>query len=142
MAALELGRRRRNEEGVEKVKITSSKDVFEHFQGTLGDLQHEEFWVLLLDRSNKVIGRAKISQGGVSGTVADPKIIFKKAIEHLASSIILCHNHPSGNLSPSESDIKLTKKLKNAGNDLDIPVLDHLIVTEAGYYSFADENML
>jgi len=142
VAALELGRRRRDEEGMEKVKIGSSKDVFEHFHGTLGDLQHEEFWVLLLDRANKVIGRSKISQGGVSGTVADPKLIFKKAIEQLASGIILCHNHPSGNLKPSEADIKLTKKLKSAGDSLDIPVLDHLIVTDEGYFSFADESLL
>lgn len=142
VAALELGRRRREEEGIEKVKITTSKDVYEHFHGAIGDLAYEEFWILLLDRANKVIGRYKISQGGVSGTVADPKIIFKHAVEQLASSIVLCHNHPSGNLKPSEADIKLTKKLKEAGKHLDIPILDHIIVTEAGYYSFADENLL
>jgi len=142
VAALELGRRRRDEEGVEKEKIGSSRDVYVHFQGTLGDLEHEEFWILLLDRANRVICKAKISQGGVHGTVADAKIIFRKAIEHLAAGIILCHNHPSGNLKPSEADIKLTKKLKSAGNDLDIPVLDHIIVAEEGYFSFADENLL
>lgn len=142
VAALELGRRRRDEEGVEKVKISSSKDVYEHFHGTLADLPYEEFWILLLDRSNKVLGKTKVSQGGVAGTVADPKIIFKFALEHLASYVILCHNHPSGNLKPSQSDVQLTKQLKEAGNHLGIPVIDHIIVTEAGYYSFADENML
>jgi len=142
VAALELGRRRREEEGLERLKISSSKDVYEHFHGKLADLRYEEFWVLFLDRANKVIGNSKISQGGVSGTVVDPKVLFKQAIEHLASGIILCHNHPSGNLKPSEADIKLTKKLRSAGDTLDIPVLDHLIVTEEGYFSFADESML
>ena len=106
------------------------------------DLAHEEFWILLLTRSNEVIRPVQISQGGISGTVADPKIIFKSALEHLASSMILVHNHPSGNLKPSEADKELTRRLVTSGKLLDIPVLDHLIVSELGYLSFADEGML
>ena len=104
------------------------------------DLPHEEFWILLLTRANEVIRPVQVSQGGVSGTIADPKMIFKFAIEHLASAIILIHNHPSGNLTPSQADIELTKKMKDAGKLLEIPVLDHLIFTNATYYSFADEG--
>ena len=141
-AALELGRRRREEEGVRKKKITSSKDVYEVLGPRLEDLDHEEFWILLLNRANMIIGRHEISKGGVSGTVADSKIIFKLAIENLASAIILCHNHPSGNLKPSDADIKTTEKLKKAGLIMDIPILDHIIISEAGYCSLADEGLL
>ena len=105
------------------------------------DLQHEQFWVLLLNRANEVIRPQQISIGGVSGTVADPKMIFKAAIEHLASAIILVHNHPSGNLTPSQADKELTKKVKEGGKTLDIPVLDHLIFSDNGYFSFADEGI-
>ena len=142
VAALELGRRRKESETVKNEKITSSRDIFQYFQPQFLDLQHEEFHVLLLSRSNKVIKREFISRGGVSGTVVDPKIIFKVALEHLASSIILCHNHPSGNLRPSDQDISLTKKLKEAGNLLEIPILDHVIISDSGYFSFADEGMM
>lgn len=141
-AALELGRRRKDSEVVRRPKITSSKDAYEQIRSYLMDLPHEEFWILLLTRSNEVIRPVQISQGGISGTVADPKIIFKSALEHLASSMILVHNHPSGNLKPSEADKELTRRLVTSGKLLDIPVLDHLIVSELGYLSFADEGML
>lgn len=142
IAALELGRRRRESEITIKQKISSSKDVFEYFTANLSDNQYEEFWILLLSRANKIIKKVMISEGGISGTVADPKRIFKTAIELNASSIILCHNHPSGNLKPSEADIKLTKKLKEAGVLLDISVLDHIIIGEESFYSFADEGLI
>ncbi|NND77487.1 MAG: DNA repair protein RadC [Flavobacteriales bacterium] len=141
-AAIELGRRRREVEGKKRKKITSSKDAFEIFQPKLGDLPIEEFWILHLNRANKIIGEDLISRGGVAGTVADTKVIFKKALEKLSSSVILCHNHPSGNLSPSAQDINLTERLKEAGKLLDISVLDHLIVTDSGYFSFADEGKM
>jgi len=142
MAALELGRRRQKEGVVDRKQITSSADGFNYFQPHIGDLPYEEFWVLFLNRQNKILSGEKISQGGVAGTVADLKIIFKSALEKLACSIIVAHNHPSGNLRPSESDKKLTKKIVEAGKIIDIKVLDHLIVTDGGYYSFADEGML
>lgn len=142
VAALELGRRRKETEIEKRDKITSSKDIFQIFQPQFLDLPHEEFHVLLLNRSNAVIRKEFVSRGGVSGTVVDPKIIFKIALQHLASSIILCHNHPSGNLRPSDQDISLTKKLKEAGVLLEIPILDHLIISDMGYFSFADEGMM
>jgi DNA repair protein RadC len=140
-AALELGRRRKESETLKKLKIGSSTDVYEAIRPYLMDLQHEQFWVLLLNRANEVIRPQQISIGGVSGKVADPKIIFKAAIEHLASSIILVHNHPSGNLTPSQADKDLTKKVKEGGQTLDIPVLDHLIFSDTGHFSFADEGI-
>ncbi|MCD4735207.1 MAG: DNA repair protein RadC [Bacteroidales bacterium] len=142
IAALELGKRRRGAETIEKEKITSSHDVFEYFHGIIGDSQYEMFYILVLDRANKIRKSICISEGGISGTVADPKKIFKLALENAASSIILCHNHPSGNNQPSEADIRLTRKLKDAGEMLDLPVLDHIIVGEETYYSFADEGTL
>jgi DNA repair protein RadC len=142
MAALELGRRRKEAEKVKRDKITSSKDVFDILNPILIDLPFEEFWLLILNRANLVIKKEMISRGGVSGTVVDTKIIFKAAIENYASSIIICHNHPSGNLKPSEADIRITKNIKEAGKLMEIPLLDHLIVAENGFYSFADEGML
>ena len=142
IAALELGKRRRSSEVLVKKGIKSSNDVFEAFQDVLSDVNHEEFWVLLLNRANKIIKRVCISEGGFAGTVADPKKIFKIALENNASSIIICHNHPSGNIKPSEADIKLTKKLKEVGSNLELAVLDHLIVGDEKYYSFADEGIL
>ena len=142
IAALELGRRTRESEAVKKEKITTSKDVADIFQPILGDYPHEEFWILLLNRANKIIDKKQISSGGVSGTVVDSKMLFREAIQHLASSIILCHNHPSGNIKPSEADIKLTKQLKEAGKFLEIPVLDHIIITDKSFFSFADEGMM
>ncbi len=141
-AALEIGRRRREQEFFVKEKITSSNDIFELMHGDLSDLNFEEFWIVILNRANKVLKKIKISSGGVSGTVADTRVIFKSAIDELASAIILVHNHPSGNLKPSQADISLTKKLKSAGEVLDIPILDHLIIAENSYFSFADEGLL
>jgi len=141
VSALELGRRRKPEE-TKADRITSSADVYESMKPELADLPHEEFWLLLLNRANKIIKKQPISQGGVSGTVADPKIIFNHALNHLASSVVLIHNHPSGNLKPSETDKRLTKQLFEAGKLLEIAVLDHLIYTNNGYFSFADENLL
>lgn len=142
MAALELGRRRKLSEIMQRSKISSSKDVYLVFQPLISDLPHEEFWILLLNRANKIIERRKISQGGVAGTIIDAKIILKYAIESLASSMILCHNHPSGNLNPSEADIKITEKLLNGGKFFDIQILDHIIIGDNAYFSFADENLI
>jgi len=142
MAALELGRRRKESEPDEKIAINSSGDVARIFQPLLGDLPHEEFWVLLLNRSNRVIDKYMVSQGGVTGTVTDVKIILKIAIEKLASAVILCHNHPSGNLQASDADKTITKKVKEAGQWVDIPVLDHIIIGNEKYYSFADEGII
>ncbi len=141
-AALELGRRRKLSESTDIPQIKCSKDVADIFQPLLSDLAHEEFWILFLNRSNKVINRMKLSQGGISGTVTDVRIVMKKAIEYLASGIIVCHNHPSGNLNPSESDNKITMKIKDAGNFMDIQLLDHLIISDKDYYSFADNGLL
>ncbi len=141
-AALELGRRRRMTEGPDILQIKCSKDVADIFQPILCDLAHEEFWILFLNRSNKVIGKMKLSQGGISGTVTDVRMVMKKAVEYLASGIIVCHNHPSGNLNPSESDNKITHKIKEAGNLMDIQLLDHLIISGQDYYSFADNGIL
>ena len=141
-AALELGRRRKLAEVPEVPQIKCSKDVADIFQPLLSDLSHEEFWILFLNRSNKVINRMKLSQGGISGTVTDVRLVMKKAIECLASGIIVCHNHPSGNLNPSESDSKITQKIKDAGNMMDIQLLDHLIISDKDYYSFADNGLI
>ena len=142
IAALELERRRKATETVKRERIASSKDIFQVFLPQFIDLPHEEFHMLMLNRSNHIIRKEFVSRGGVSGTVVDPKIIFKMALENLASSIILCHNHPSGNLRPSDQDISLTKKLREAGSLLEIPILDHLIISDTGYFSFADEGMM
>jgi DNA repair protein RadC len=142
VAALELGRRRKELESNEKGKITGSRDAYDLLKSDLLDIAHEEFWVLLLNRANRVIRKSQISQGGVAGTVADPKIIFKLALDDLASGVILAHNHPSGNLTASQADLDLTKKLKEAGKLLDIQVLDHIIVAGQKYFSFADEGMM
>ena len=142
VAALELGRRRKEQDRPQRAKVTCSRDAYNEMIPHLIDKPHEEFWILLMNRANEILRPVQISTGGVSGTVADPKLIFKQAIEHLASSMILFHNHPSGNLTPSQADKDLTKKLKDAGRLLDIPVLDHLIFTDKAYFSFADEGIL
>jgi len=142
VAALELGRRRKEITPDEKPKIASSLDAFGLIKSDLSDLPHEEFWVLLLNRANRVIKKKRVSEGGVTGTVADPKIIYKMALEELACGIIVAHNHPSGNLTASQSDIDLTKKLKEAGKFLEIQLLDHLIVANQKYFSFADEGII
>ncbi|MCK8490839.1 DNA repair protein RadC [Spirosoma sp. RP8] len=142
VAALELGRRRKEQDRPQRARITCSRDAYNELRPHLLDKPHEEFWILLLNRANEVLRPAQISSGGVSGTVADAKLIFKQAVEHLASAIILIHNHPSGNLTPSQADKDLTRKLKEAGRVLEIPVLDHLIFTDKSYFSFADEGLL
>ena len=142
IAAMELGRRRNEAVVIAKEKITNSKDAFEIFRSTMGDHPYEEFWIILLNKANKVIQKCSISEGGISGTVVDPKKIFKIVLDHHASSIILGHNHPSGNVQPSEADHKITRKLKDAGMMLDVAVLDHLIIGDDKYFSFADEGVL
>lgn len=142
IAALELGRRRGDTEIKAPEIVNGSRSVYNVLRRHLVDLNHEEFWILLLSRNCKIIAKELISKGGLSGTVADPKVIFGIALQHQASSIILAHNHPSGNLKPSQQDIDLTKKIHAAGRILDIGVLDHLIITDGGFFSFADEELL
>lgn len=142
VAALELGRRRRLEEAMEQKKISSSHSVYEIMQPIIGELPHEEFWIIYLNNSNKIIEQFQISKGGITGTLVDVRITLKKALEIGAVSLILVHNHPSGNLKASEADKQLTRKLKTAAESLDIKVLDHIIVTEKSYLSFADEGIL
>ncbi len=142
VAAIELGRRRKEAEVLKKVKISSSNEAYNFLKPYLMDLDHEQFWILLLNRNLELIKPIQISSGGVSGTIADPKIIFKYAIENLANAIILTHNHPSGNLKPSEADIHLTKKLKEASLLFDINLADHIIFTNHGFYSMSDQNIL
>lgn len=142
VAALELGRRRRGEEALRQDKIDSSQSVFELMQPVIGELAHEEFWIIYLNNSNKVLQKIQLSKGGITGTLVDVRLVLKTAIEVGAVGIILAHNHPSGTLKPSEADKQITKKLKNAGESLDIKVLDHLIITETAYFSFADEGMI
>jgi DNA repair protein RadC len=141
-AAMELGRRRRIEDALHQQKIASSKSVFELMQPILGELPHEEFWIIYLNNSNKVIQKEQLSKGGITGTLVDVRLVLKKALEVGATGIILVHNHPSGTLKPSEADRNLTQKLKMAVESLDIKVLDHLIITEKAYFSFADEGLL
>lgn len=143
VAALELGRRRRADDVlIVTTKITSSLDAYNLLYADLSDKYHEEFWILLLDRANKVIRKVNISEGGLAGTVADPKKIFTLALEQHASAIILAHNHPSNNLVPSTNDTELTKKIVSGGKQLDISILDHLIIGNDRYYSFADEGIM
>ena len=142
ITALELGRRRRLEEALALSKVTSSKEVFEILQPLIGELKHEEFWVLYLNNSNKIIHKYQLSKGGITGTVVDTRMVFKKAFELSATALIIAHNHPSGTLKPSEADKILTQKIKTAGETLDIKIIDHLIITEKAYFSFADQNIL
>lgn len=142
LAAMELGRRRTAIQHPEKIPVKSSETVFRIFHPLMGDLEHEEFWLLMLNRANKVLGRYKVSQGGLSGTVIDTRIILKKALDNLASSIIVCHNHPSGNKQPSDADLKITEKLKKAAEMLEIKLLDHVIIADKSYFSFADEGLI
>lgn len=142
LAAMELGRRRAGLEPECRPLVGTSAIAYELLRPVLADLPHEEFWMLLLDRANRLMHRERISMGGMHGTVADPKAIFRLALERRASSLVMAHNHPSGQLRPSEEDIKLTKKLVEGGRLMDISVLDHVIVTQGGWYSFADNGML
>ncbi len=142
IASFELARRKNICIGDEIIQIRSSIDVFNIFNPIMEDLLHEEFWVLYLNRCNKIINKTKISQGGLSGTVTDLRLIYKEAIRYSSSGIILCHNHPSGNINPSESDKKITQKIKEAGNLMDIQLMDHIIIANKQYYSFADSVIL
>jgi len=141
-ATLEIGRRKNLSEALERSQIKCSKDIADIFQPILGDTQHEEFWILFLNRSNKVIGKQSLSKGGLSGTVTDVRLIMRNAIQMQASGIIVSHNHPSGNLNPSESDTAITRKIKEAGQLLDIQLLDHIIIAEKEFYSFADNGLI
>lgn len=142
-AALELGRRRKLEEAKEEhAYIRSSNSAYQYFEPRMSDLPHEEFWVAYLGRNQRVLDVKRVSEGGVGATVADPKIIFKHAVELLASAVVLSHNHPSGSLKPSKGDFRLTQKLVQAGKLLDVAVADHIIIGERGYYSFADSGTL
>jgi len=142
MAALELGRRRRLSETPDEMKITGSADAYAMIGPVLSDLPHEEFWVLLLNRSNRVIEKLKISQGGITGTVTDIRMILKMALDNLATALILCHNHPSGNLQPSDADLSITRRIKESAALMDISLLDHLIIAGKSYFSLADENLM
>jgi len=142
LTGLELARRCRLEEALKTNKITSSTAVFEIMQPIIGELKHEEFWVIYLNNSNKVIHKKQLSKGGITGSLVDARLVFSKAVELLATGIILCHNHPSGSLIPSNADKNLTKRIKQAGQILDIKVLDHIIITEKEYFSFIDEKLL
>lgn len=142
IAALELGRRRRAEEALQLDKIDSSQSVYELMQPIIGELGHEEFWIIYLNNSNKVILKNQLSKGGITGTLVDVRLVLKMALEVGAVGLILVHNHPSGTLKPSEADKQITQKLKKAGDSLDLKILDHLIITESAYFSFADEGLL
>ena len=141
-AALELGRRRRFAEVARQTYIKNSKDAFEYFYMRMSDLEHEQFWILLLNPANKVIKLAKISDGGINGTSADPKRIFKIALENNATALMLCHNHPSGNVEPSDADKSITRSIVNGGKILEIKILDHLVVGIDNYFSFADSGLI
>lgn len=141
-AALELGRRRHASAALEKTVVRSSSDIAGYLQTSLKDYKHEVFAVVFLNRANKINHFEIISKGGITGTVADPRVILKKALEEDATSIVLCHNHPSGNLQPSRADEELTKKIKEAAAYFDIKIIDHIIVSEEGFYSFADDGIL
>jgi DNA repair protein RadC len=141
IAALEIGRRRNDSESAVSEQINTSRDAYNQMKRHLMDLNHEEFWILLTGRSQKFIAKELVSKGGLSATIVDPKIIFSLALQHQASHIFLIHNHPSGNLKPSHEDLHITKRLVDAGQLLDIKVLDHLIITNEGFYSFADEGL-
>jgi DNA repair protein RadC len=141
-AALEFGRRRQQSEAKEKTIIGGSQSAYELIRTHLQDLPHEEFWVMYMNRANKILSIENISKGGITGTVADSRLIFTRALDLKSTGIILVHNHPSGSVKPSSQDIDLTKKMKSAGQTLDISVLDHLIISDHGYFSFADEGMM
>lgn len=142
IAALELGRRRRGEDALKQEKITSSASAFELLQPILGDLPHEEFWIIYMNNSNKVIQKSQLSKGGITGTLVDVRLVLKTALEVGATGLLLAHNHPSGTLKPSTADKQITEKLKRAALSLDIKVLDHIIITETTYFSFADAGIM
>lgn len=141
-AALEVGRRRRGEDSLKIEKIGSSQDAFEVLHPIMGELQHEEFWILYLNNSNKILHKAQLSKGGITGTLVDVRLLMRQSLELGAVALILAHNHPSGTLKPSQADKEITQKIKNASTSLDIRVLDHLIITQKEYFSFADNQLL
>ena len=140
--ALEIGRRKASQEVPEKIQISSSSDLFKVLHPFLGDLQTEEFWAVFLNQSNRIVGKSRLSAGGINQSVVDVRILFKTALENLATGVVIAHNHPSGNLKPSQEDLKITKQISEAGKILNIQMLDHLIITQNSYLSFADENLL
>jgi DNA repair protein RadC len=142
VAAMELGRRRRSEEAKVLTKVNSSKVVFDLMQPLIGELLHEEFWVLCLNNSNKITHKFQLSKGGMTATVVDMRLMFKTLLEQNATALILVHNHPSGAVKPSEADIKITERIKIAAKQLEFSLLDHLIVSEHTYFSFADEGII
>lgn len=142
ITALEIGKRRHFESLLERPKIKESKDAYTLVQPLIGELDHEEFWVLYLDNSNRVLQKKQLSRGGITATMVDVRLVFKKAIEIASVAIVVCHNHPSGKLKPSASDKELTQKIKQSGDMLDIKLLDHLIITQKEYFSFADNGAL
>ena len=141
-AALEIGRRKASQEIPEKISIKSSAEAFAVFFPHLSDLRTEEFWVIFLNQKNQIIYKSQISKGGITGTIVDVRVLFKMALEHYATSIIVAHNHPTGNLKPSDADLKITRNIKNAGEILDIKLADHLIIGENAFFSFQDEGLL
>lgn len=140
--ALEIGRRRAAQEVPEKIQIGESKDIYKVLQPYLSDLRTEEFWAIFLNQNNRILGKSKLSSGGINQSVVDVRILFKTALEHFATGIAIAHNHPSGNLKPSHDDLKITKQVSEAGKILNIQLLDHLIIAQNSYFSFADENLL
>ena len=142
IAAMDLGRRRRGEQAAEMKKVTSSKIIFEIMQPIIGELPHEEFWIIYVNNSNTIVLKKQLSKGGITATLVDVRLNFKQALEIGATGIVLCHNHPSGTLKASDADIKITKKIKLAAESLDITILDHIIICEHGFFSFADEGIL
>lgn len=141
-SALEIGRRRAAQEVPERKKMTCSKDVFEFLKPYLGDLQTEEFWTVLVNQNNRILHFSQLTTGGISSSIVDVRILFKTALEHFATAVFVAHNHPSGNLKPSQEDIRITKQIAEGGNFLNIKLLDHLILNQTSYYSFADEGLL
>ena len=141
-AALEIGRRRAAQEVPEKIQISSSSDLFKVLHPYLGDLQTEQFWAIFLNQNNRILGKVQLSSGGINQSVVDVRILFKNALEHFATGIVVAHNHPSGNLKPSQEDLKITKQITEAGKLLNIQLLDHIIISQNSYFSFADESLL
>lgn len=142
MAALEMGRRRKESDTPERKTILNSRDAFEYIEPVMTDLPHEEFWIIFTNRTNGIVGKKQVSAGGIVGTVADVRLVFKYALDAFATGIIVCHNHPSGSLKPSDTDIRLTRQMADAGRVMEISLLDHLIVADRKYFSFKDEGML
>ena len=140
--ALEIGRRRASQEIPEKIKISKSGDIFQVLHPFLADLQTEEFWAIFLNQNNRILHKTRLTSGGISQSLVDVRVLFKLALEHFSTSIVVAHNHPSGNLKPSQEDIRITKQIKDAGKLLNITLIDHIIIAQNSYFSFADEDLL